>query len=500
MQKKRKLIQIFAIAVILLSFSLPAFALELTYPNLPGIGTLGEGASLAQFIGYFFIFIVVTAGIIGVLAIAIAGVNILIHAGNPTAITDAKDRIWNAVLGIILLLFSVVLLRTINPNLVNPRTSVLPITNGLYFVQDVPVDSQHPDGKDYKPGPTNMASAVETVPAGFTKLSYKCSGGPNLLVWAYDNPDYVVNNFEANGQPNLTTYSMPCSQTEVLCDGSNNTSCNTLDLSSNGILSYKTDIEKPGVYFYLNPDCSGLSSPVLQNSGDIPNFASNFQGGEPPVLGVRIVNTDLVNRYGAVLTQDYTFFGECSPPIIRSDTGSDCYPVPNDSNGSVFDPYSAHIIKQAQWSPPNGEVSLYTATVWKTLSLSDIGKHYSVFQSGPEGTANYDGTLSDFIKNEWSDEWRHPADVPDDPNNLTTAPPECYDAETDKYICLNYIYNIGKFDIVLYSDNGATKTCDIFPNGLIADTPGSVDYEYFADYILAGGAELYRMDIIPRPY
>ena len=140
------------------------------------------------------------------------------------------------------------------------------------------------------------------------------------------------------------------------------------------------------------------------------------------------------------------------------------------------------MIKQAQWSPPNGEVSLYTATVWKTLSLSDIGKHYSVFQSGPEGTANYDGTLSDFIKNEWSDEWRHPADVPDDPNNLTTAPPECYDAETDKYICLNYIYNIGKFDIVLYSDNGATKTCDIFPNGLIADTPGSVDYEYFADY------------------
>lgn len=506
MQKKIKFIQIFAVVIIFLSLSLPAFALELTYPTLPGIGTLGTKPTLPQFIGYFFVFILAIVGIIGVLAIAISGVKILLSAGNPTAISDARERILSAVLGIILLLFSIVLLRTINPSLVNPRTSVLPITSGLYFVKDVSCGTNtscqdnYPDGKDYRPGPTNMANSAETIPAGFTKLSYKCTAGPNLLVWAYDNPDYVVNNFEANGQPNLTTYSMPCSQTEVLCDGSNNTSCNTLDLASNNILSYKTDIEKPGIYFYLNPDCSGLSSPVMQSSGDIPNFASNFQGGEPPVLGVRIVNTDLMNRYGTVLTQHFQFEGECSPPIIKSDQGSQCFNIPNDSNGNVFNPFSAHIIKQAQWSPENGEVKLYSANLGLTLFLAEIDKHYTV-TPGPPGSINYNETPSDFFKNEGY-KWRSANKVPDDPTNLTTAPPECKDADGN-YICLNYIETVGAFNIFLYGESpdiedNLYKSCILLPNGLIADYWPDAN-ETFKNF-LSEGNSLYRMDIIPRPY
>src|SRR3989344_2073654 len=300
--KKYKYFLIFALVVILLPLASTVFALELTYPNIPGFGALGQRATLPQFIGYFFTFAFTTVGIIGVLIIAISGVKILISAGNPTAISDARERIWNAVLGIILLMFSVVLLREVNPNLINPRTSVLPATNGLYFVKDVSCgtdancQANYPDGKDYKPGPLAMANSAETIPAGFTKLSYKCTGGPNLLVWAYNLPDYIMD-FDVNGEPYQTTYSMPCSQNEILCDGSNYGSCNTLDLAGNNIISYKTDIEKPGVYFYLTDNCTGMSTNVLQDSSDIPNFSSYFQGGEPPVRSLRIVNTDILNRY-----------------------------------------------------------------------------------------------------------------------------------------------------------------------------------------------------------
>src|SRR3989344_1030197 len=517
--KKYKYFLIFALVVILLPLASTVFALELTYPNIPGFGALGQRATLPQFIGYFFTFAFTTVGIIGVLIIAISGVKILISAGNPTAISDARERIWNAVLGIILLMFSVVLLREVNPNLINPRTSVLPATNGLYFVKDVSCgtdancQANYPDGKDYKPGPLAMANSAETIPAGFTKLSYKCTGGPNLLVWVYDHENYEVNWVDFNPDPNTsapvyqTTYRMPCSQNEIICDGSNNNSCNTLDLTAFSIQSYKTDIEKPGVYFYLKNNCDGLSSTVLQTSGDIPNFASNFQGGEPPVRAMRIVNTDNLNRYGVVVTQHYKFDGECSAPIIRSDTGSDCYPIPDDSNGNVFNPFSAYVIKQAQWYPENSETTLYSANLYVTLGFPNTIKQYSIY-SGFSGDNGYDGTVSDFLKNNGFP-WRTTAEVTNDPENETTAPTECLqpsdDPETDdvegNYVCLNYIENTGSFDIFLYGEVTGTdgyKSCKFFPNGLIADDWVTANTDF--KNLLFGSTDLYRMDIIPRPY
>jgi len=528
-KSRKKLIQIFIMAAAFLLVSQPIFALELTYPVLPGIGTLGATATLSQFVAYFFIFILAITGIIGVLVIAISGIKILISAGSPTAISDARERIWNAVLGIILLMFSVVLLRTVNPNLVNPRTSVLPITNGLYFVKDVSCgtdtscQANYPDGKDYKPGPLTMANSAQTIPAGFTKLSYKCSGGPNLLVWAYNLPDYIMD-FDVNGEPYQTTYSMPCSQNEILCDGSNYGSCNTLDLAGNNIISYKTDIEKPGVYFYLTDNCTGMSTNVLQDSSDIPNFSSYFQGGEPPVRSLRIVNTDILNRYGTVLTQHYQFDGECSAPIIRSDTGSGCYPIPNDSNGNVFNPFSAYVIKQAQWAPENSTIALYSANLGLELNLSDmgdppdIGYQYSV-HNGYVEDYGYNGTPGDLLKEQGGSdidqvdggEWRDWKTVPEDPANPTTAPPECredpfggeFGEPQGNYTCLNYIQNTGSFNIFLYGEqtdieNNPIKSCKLLPNGLIADYWPTAN-ESFKNF-LSKGNTLYRMDIIPRPY
>ena len=123
MKSKIKFIQFFIVIVIFMSLSQPVLGFELNYPILPGVFgapdiNLPNNQTLVNFIFYFFIFAVITSTAIGIITIAIAGIQILIAAGNPTAISAARERIFDSILGIILLMFSVILLRTINPEFI----------------------------------------------------------------------------------------------------------------------------------------------------------------------------------------------------------------------------------------------------------------------------------------------------------------------------------------------------------------------------------------------
>lgn len=90
------------------------------YPELPGAIRPGEaapGEALPQLIKYIFIFSLSIVGVIGLAAIIIGAFGYLTAVGNPQKAADAKDKIFSALLGIILLLGSFLLLRTINPDL-----------------------------------------------------------------------------------------------------------------------------------------------------------------------------------------------------------------------------------------------------------------------------------------------------------------------------------------------------------------------------------------------
>ena len=524
----------FAIVILFQGISHTALALEVKYPVIPGFPNINgpiaasgstpavPAATLPQFIDYFFGFALILAGFLGVIAIAISGVRILISAGNPSAIIDARERLFGSILGIILLLFSFVILQIINPQLATQRTVTLTpsLTPGLYIWGTLPTPvSYNANGRAFvaaltgnnNPSPTTSPDDVfEPAPsedANTTdvdvqnpKLFYDCNApGPNLLVWTYGQLNYAAD-FSTNGAPDETTYSLVCLPDKILCDGSNNGSCNVIDIAGDNIESYTSDIEKPGVYFYLKNDCQGLSSEVLQQSGDIPNFSSQFNGGEPPVLSMRIVNgNDILDRYGAVLTQHYQFEGECSAPIIRSDAGSECFNIPPDSAGSVFNPFSAHVFKQAQWSPENSVIALYSANLGLERNLTDLGEHYSVY-TGFSGSNGYNGTPNDLLKNEGY-QWQPASDVPHEPENNTTSPPECKDANGN-YTCLNYIQPTGSFNVFLYSQysnsQASAKACKLFSNGLAADDWLTANEDF--KNLLLGGQSLYRMDIIPRPY
>ena len=91
-------------------------ALIVNYPPIPQAPNPAEG--LPQAITYIYMFALGAVGIIALLAMMIGAIMYVTSAGNPSRAADAKDRIFSALLGILLLLASVLILRIINPDLV----------------------------------------------------------------------------------------------------------------------------------------------------------------------------------------------------------------------------------------------------------------------------------------------------------------------------------------------------------------------------------------------
>ena len=118
-------ILLFAATMLLVSMAQPALALEVTYPKI-GTFEITSDSTLLQYIEYFFAFAIAISGILAVVILVISGLQILVFAGSPEKINEAKEGLWAAVLGIVLLFASFIIMMTINPNLVNPSTQALP--------------------------------------------------------------------------------------------------------------------------------------------------------------------------------------------------------------------------------------------------------------------------------------------------------------------------------------------------------------------------------------
>ncbi len=83
------------------------------------ITQLPAGQELPSYINYLFIFGLALITFLAFGFMIIGGVQYILAAGNIAKVEDAKDTIKQALLGLGLLLVSYLLLRTINPDLVN---------------------------------------------------------------------------------------------------------------------------------------------------------------------------------------------------------------------------------------------------------------------------------------------------------------------------------------------------------------------------------------------
>jgi len=97
-------------------------------PNIPGTSAANTG--VPGIVTNFYSFALMMAGILAFGAIVWGGIKYATGRGNPTAESEGKSWITNALWGLLLLAGAYVILYTINPQLVSLNVAGLPSVSG----------------------------------------------------------------------------------------------------------------------------------------------------------------------------------------------------------------------------------------------------------------------------------------------------------------------------------------------------------------------------------
>ncbi|HOK35575.1 MAG TPA: pilin [Candidatus Pacearchaeota archaeon] len=139
---KRKYFLFFLISLFFLFFGFftEAIRLEVNYPEILGYKITNE-VTLPKYVVYIFYFALGVSGIVALGMIVYAGFKYFTSFGNPEKIKDAKDQILNAIVGLVILFISVILLNTLNPQIVKtditpPVDFVFEASPGIYLCKE----------------------------------------------------------------------------------------------------------------------------------------------------------------------------------------------------------------------------------------------------------------------------------------------------------------------------------------------------------------------------
>lgn len=305
--KKINKVFIFILSIVfLINFGVSSvFALEVIYPTVPGLPIITDSSSIGHYVGYFFGLIVYASGFIALLSLAIASFQYVASAGDSGMITSAKDRIKGAIIGLVLTMSSFIIIQTINPVLITPALTPLSGVAGVFYT----------NGSEDKPCPAQESNTA-IIPTGFNSIKYKCNGtdGPSLFIWKYPNENFKGN---SGGYEGIEVKEMTCSSSSE---------------SLGGFKSFKTSFKTPGIYYFLNTNCSGYMSGPNLSSGVIQDEFNNVS------KSIKIIN-DEVNPfspmyYGFILHKDLDNEkgGLCSNPYLSvpSDPAGNCFNIPNE--------------------------------------------------------------------------------------------------------------------------------------------------------------------------
>ena len=90
--------------------------LNLCYPSFQNL-SLTLDMNLSEIVAWFYYFIIGVAGLSAFVMLVWGGFQYLTSAGNPASISDAKDKIKSALLGLLIILTAWLILQVINPDL-----------------------------------------------------------------------------------------------------------------------------------------------------------------------------------------------------------------------------------------------------------------------------------------------------------------------------------------------------------------------------------------------
>lgn len=123
--KRNFLIIVLLLSLLSPSISAAAINLNLDYPDIGGFD-LNVNQDLNQVVAWFYYFVITIAGMAVFAMLVWGGFTWLTSAGDPSKIDSAKDRIYSAFLGLILILASLLIMQVINPELVVLKLPELP--------------------------------------------------------------------------------------------------------------------------------------------------------------------------------------------------------------------------------------------------------------------------------------------------------------------------------------------------------------------------------------
>ena len=108
-------------AILLTCFIPTAIVLAEYIPleTLPSIGRTPPSTNLSGYLQWLFTFGISFAGIAAVAMIVVGGVQYITAYGNSSVVQSAKNRITQALLGLLLAICAWLILYTINPDLIN---------------------------------------------------------------------------------------------------------------------------------------------------------------------------------------------------------------------------------------------------------------------------------------------------------------------------------------------------------------------------------------------
>lgn len=139
----RTKIKIFLIFIGCLSLFLLSFDFTLAYKllePLPGLGeSVPEEGGLSRYASWLFTFVLAAAAFLAVLMIVIGGIQIIVSGASESARKNAKDRIRDAIWGLLLAISAWLILYTINPDLVKGTFSIEPVT-----LKEIPEITEYP--------------------------------------------------------------------------------------------------------------------------------------------------------------------------------------------------------------------------------------------------------------------------------------------------------------------------------------------------------------------
>ena len=126
-----------------MNFALPVYAADLKFTPQVTIGdykTKTEGGpadgysvskstrTIGEYIKQIYKYAIGIVGIVAVIVMMVGGVLWMTAGGNPTQVSSAQQYITGALTGLVLVMFSYVILKTVNPDLVNLKVhSITPI-------------------------------------------------------------------------------------------------------------------------------------------------------------------------------------------------------------------------------------------------------------------------------------------------------------------------------------------------------------------------------------